>query len=48
MPALTGLAVLFVVLFAAAPARPAPLQTLEIASKTGVHSFAVEMATDRG
>lgn len=45
MPALTRLAILFVVLFAAAPARPAPLQTLEIASKTGVHSFAVEMAT---
>jgi hypothetical protein len=45
MPALTRLAILFVVLFAVAPARPAPLQTLEIASKTGVHSFAVEMAT---
>ena len=45
MPVLTRLAILFVVLFAAAPARSAPLQTLEIASKTGVHSFAVEMAT---
>jgi uncharacterized protein len=45
MPALARLAVLFVVLFAAAPARSAPLQTLEIASESGVHSFAVEMAT---
>ena len=45
MPALTRLAILLVALFAAVPARPAPLQTLEIASKTGVHSFAVEMAT---
>jgi uncharacterized membrane protein (UPF0127 family) len=45
MPALTRLFILLVALFAAVPARPAPLQTLEIASKTGVHSFAVEMAT---
>ncbi len=44
MPALARLAILFVVLFAAALVRSAPLQTLEIASKTGVHSFAVEMA----
>ncbi len=29
---------------AAGPARPAGLQTLEIASKTGVHAFAVEIA----
>jgi len=28
----------------AAPARPAGLQTLEIASKTGVHVFSVEIA----
>jgi hypothetical protein len=45
MPALTRLAILFVALFASAPAWSAPPQTLEIASKTGVHSFAVEMAT---
>ena len=44
MRALTRFAILFVILAAAAPARSAPLQTLEIASKTGVHSFAVEMA----
>jgi uncharacterized protein len=36
---------LFVLLVAAMPAHPASLQTLEIASKTGVHTFAVEMAT---
>jgi uncharacterized protein len=44
MRALTRLAVLFIAFLAVAPARPAALQTLEIASKTGVHSFAVEMA----
>jgi uncharacterized protein len=31
-------------LFAAGPARPAGLHTLEIASKTGVHVFQVEIA----
>src|SRR5215472_15021703 len=30
--------------FAAGPVRPAGQQTLEIASKTGVHVFAVEIA----
>ncbi len=44
MRALSRLAVLFIVFLAVGPARPAALQTLEIASKTGVHSFAVEMA----
>ena len=44
MRALTRVALLFVILVAAGPARPAPPQTLEIVSKTGVHSFAVEMA----
>lgn len=32
-------------LWAAAPAIPAGLETLEIASKTGVHAFSVELAT---
>ena len=36
--------VLIGLLVAADPVRPAGLQTLEIASKTGVHAFAVEMA----
>ena len=36
--------VLFGLLVAASPARPASPQTLEIASKTGVHVFAVEIA----
>jgi uncharacterized membrane protein (UPF0127 family) len=36
--------VLFGLLVAAGPVRPAALQTLEIASKTGVHTFSVEMA----
>ena len=36
--------VLFALLFAAGPVRPAGLETLEIASKTGVHAFAVEIA----
>jgi uncharacterized protein len=35
---------LFGLLIAAGPARPAPQQTLEIVSKTGVHVFAVEIA----
>jgi uncharacterized membrane protein (UPF0127 family) len=35
--------VLFGLLIAAGPVRPAELQTLEIASKSGVHTFAVEM-----
>ena len=36
--------VLFGLLVAAGPARPASPQTLEIASKSGVHVFAVEIA----
>ena len=44
MRALSRFALLFVLFVAAVPARPAPLQTLEIASKSGVHTFAVEMA----
>jgi uncharacterized membrane protein (UPF0127 family) len=44
MRALTWVAFLFIALLAAGPVRPASLQTLEIASKTGVHVFAVEMA----
>ena len=36
--------VLFAVLLAAGPVRAADQRTLEIASKTGVHIFAVEMA----
>jgi uncharacterized membrane protein (UPF0127 family) len=35
---------LFGLLIAAGPVRPAPLKTLEIVSKTGVHVFAVEIA----
>lgn len=35
---------LLILALAAAPAAAAELQTLEIASKSGVHSFAVEMA----
>jgi uncharacterized membrane protein (UPF0127 family) len=35
--------VLFGLLVAAGPVRPAALQTLEIASKTGVHAFSVEL-----
>ena len=34
--------VLFGLVVAAGPVRPAALQTLEIASKTGVHAFAIE------
>lgn len=36
--------ILFGLLVAAGPVRPAELQTLEIASKTGVHVFSVEIA----
>ncbi len=36
--------VLIVFLFAAGPARPTDEHTLEIASKTGVHVFSVEIA----
>jgi hypothetical protein len=36
--------VLIGLLVAASPVRPAGLQTLEIASKTGVHAFTVEIA----
>ena len=36
--------VLIGLLFAAGPVRSAETQTLEIASKTGVHAFSVEMA----
>ena len=36
--------VLFALFAAAGPVRPAGLQTLEIASKTGVHAFSVEIA----
>ncbi|MEP7032185.1 MAG: DUF192 domain-containing protein [Pseudolabrys sp.] len=35
---------LFALLVLAGPGRPAELKTLEIASKTGVHLFAVEIA----
>ena len=35
---------LFGLLIATGPARPTPLKTLEIVSKTGVHVFAVEIA----
>jgi uncharacterized membrane protein (UPF0127 family) len=35
---------LFGLLIAAGPAGPAPLKTLEIVSKTGVHVFSVEIA----
>ncbi len=44
MRVLARFAILLFVLVAAAPARPAALQTLEIVSKSGVHSFAVELA----
>lgn len=36
--------VLIALLVAAGPVRPAELQTLEIASKNGVHAFSVELA----
>ena len=36
--------VFIALLVAAGPVRPAELQTLEIASKNGVHAFSVEMA----
>jgi len=35
---------LFGLLIAAGPAQPAPLKTLEIVGKTGVHVFSVEIA----
>ena len=38
--------VLFGLLVAAGPVRPAELQTLEIASKTGVHAFSVEIVAN--
>jgi uncharacterized protein len=38
--------VLVALLFAAGPALPAERQTLEIASKTGVHAFSVEIANN--
>ena len=38
--------VLFGLLVTVGPVRPAGLQTLEIASKTGVHAFSVEMAVN--
>lgn len=40
----TAFSVLFVATAALLPVRAADLQTLEIASKTGVHAFAVEFA----
>jgi uncharacterized membrane protein (UPF0127 family) len=44
MRAWTWVAFIFIVLLAASPVRAAPQQTLEIASKSGVHVFAVEIA----
>jgi hypothetical protein len=45
MRALQWTAFLFVgFLLAAGPARPAGVETLEIATKTGVHAFSVELA----
>jgi len=44
MRALTRFAFLFIILLVA-PAYPAPLPTLEIVSKSGVHTFEVELAT---
>jgi len=44
MRALTRFAFLFIILVSA-PALSAPLPTLEIVSKTGVHTFEVELAT---
>jgi len=47
MRALTWTAfALFGLLIAAGPVRPAELATLEIASKTGVHPFAVEVVSN--
>jgi uncharacterized membrane protein (UPF0127 family) len=45
MRAWWSLCLLACLLIAAGPARPAELKTLEIVSKTGVHVFAVEIAT---
>ena len=44
MRAIRWTAFVFALLVAAGPVRPAELQTLEIASKNGVHAFSVEMA----
>jgi uncharacterized membrane protein (UPF0127 family) len=44
MRAIRLTAFLFLAFLAAAPIRAAGLQTLEIASKTGVHAFTVELA----
>jgi hypothetical protein len=44
MRAIRFIAFLFLAFLAAAPIRAAGLQTLEIASKTGVHAFTVELA----
>jgi len=44
MRARIGVFFLFIVLLAAGPVRTAPLPTLEIASKSGVHVFAIEIA----
>ena len=45
MPALRNTLLLFVgFLVVVAPARPAGQQTVEIATKTGVHAFSVEIA----
>ena len=44
MRAWTWVVFVFITLVAAGPVRTAPQQTLEIASKTGVHVFAVEIA----
>jgi hypothetical protein len=44
MRALRITAFLFLAFLAVAPIRAAGLQTLEIASKTGVHAFTVELA----
>ena len=44
MRAMPRIAFVLIALAAAAPVRTAPLQTLEIAGKTGVHIFSVEIA----
>ena len=44
MRAIRWTSFVFALLVAAGPVRPAELQTLEIASKNGVHAFSVEMA----
>lgn len=45
MRTLRWLSLLFTLVFVTEPALAAERQTLEIASKTGVHAFSVEMAT---